>query len=376
MIDEQEVTLDGQTYFWNFNPDRPNEKPWSWRTADNAMPPTGLQPRLNRAFLKQKATAVVETLTDSHREKLLPVLQRMGAKESELEAAGLQPQLKLADRSYQERSAFRDLPEPGHTPFNCPTLRNWFFSEGNCESQFLKKLGEAVCVGDGPFAADELSKFLQDRGLPVLDQQEWPGVVVLGRNGYTEEEVDEIIDRREGMSLRIYSQEMLLASVAADKDAFGRFDVPHAFCAGHPGLEFVSQGWRGWVQARVLPDRQSTPKTFDGKFEVDKSPLAVMGYRVGQSGAENSERRRVLTQAFKESLPFVGPSDYMAQWGEPETPHRLRKIAENIAAYRDNAMNQQKDNTLAIEHWEADLSWLKKTFYHGHMRFHWPDTFV
>jgi hypothetical protein len=218
---------------------------------------------------------------------------------------------------------------------------------------------------------------LQQIGARDVEAGRLTQVVVIGREGWTKHEVDEVIDAHVGCSLRMYSQEMLLSYLATDEDPFyGGNLVLEAFRAGHPGLEFVSQGWPGWVQAWVPLDRSLTGENRRPGFEVEESPIHVMGYRVGQSGVETGTRRRILRSAFGGPLPIVGNRHYMQQWGEPSSPQRLRKIAENIAAYCRIARHRSGAMGQAIADWESDLAWLKETFYHGHFRFHWPDSCV
>ena len=170
---------------------------------------------------------------------------------------------------------------------------------------------------------------------------------------------------------------MFLGYLAKQEDPFlGGEDVLAAFRAGHEGLEFVSQGWPGWVQAFVGPNRSSpsTRSAFD--FEVEESPLRVMGYTVGQQGEQEETRHEILRRAFSEHLPIVGSSGYMQQWGEPASAQRLKKIADNLSTYCRNARNRANPPQEAISDWESDLEWLRVEYYHGHMQFHWPSTFV
>lgn len=255
------------------------------------------------------------------------------------------------------------------------------FAIGSSKAEAKRRrfdIKQIICLGGGPFDADAFSDFLQERGLQIVEKESASGVVVLGREGWDEDEIDDVIDRHVGRSLRIYSQEMLVAALANGEDPFfgGEF-VLAAFKAGHPGLEFLSEGWPGWVQAWVTEDRSPTSaSTFDGEFHQEESPIHLMGYKVGNNGIDPEARQDILSRAFHGHLPIVGPPGYMQKWGEPGSPTRLRQIAENIASYCRNARRRSSSMEQAIADWEVDLQWLKETFYHGHMRFHWPDTTV
>jgi hypothetical protein len=234
-----------------------------------------------------------------------------------------------------------------------------------------------ACIGFGPFLQNDFSSFLRNNDIVVVEggaEDEW---VVLGRDGWTKNEVDTLIDRHVGGPLRVYSQEMLLSYLAADDDPFyGGHFVLEAFRAGHPGLEFVSEGWSGWVQAWVRDDRrQYVPGNMD-QFNIEESPIHAMGYKVGITGESAERRRLILERAFRGPLPTTGPRTYMQQWGEPNSCDRLNKIAENIAACCRMFRNR-RGCEIAVTEWETDLCWLKDAFYtHSHCQFQWPETFV
>jgi len=145
----------------------------------------------------------------------------------------------------------------------------------------------------------------------------------------------------------------------------------YAFRAGHPGLEYVSKGWTGWVtgySGAAIP-AWSANETLRG--QVDCSPLTVMGYRVGASGVDTMTRRSILRAALSAPIPSVGGADYMEQWGTPASGTRLRRIAEqlvsNVATHRNRI-----SHAVAVEDWQGDLRWLKETFYRGVYAFNWP----
>jgi hypothetical protein len=66
----------------------------------------------------------------------------------------------------------------------------------------------------------------------------------------------------------------------------------------------------------------------------------------------------------------------MAEWSEPETAVRLKKIADSLAAFaRNGRRNEKQDMSEAVNHWVTDLAWLKTEYYDGHYdsRFAWPN---
>jgi hypothetical protein len=91
------------------------------------------------------------------------------------------------------------------------------------------------------------------------------------------------------------------------------------------------------------------------------------------NGLPESQRRQILDTIFIHSLSFVNDTNYLREWGEPKTKERLKKLADCIAAFTRNAKRRNADSySKAIQDWEADLAYLKRTYYDGH--FQWPRT--
>jgi len=203
------------------------------------------------------------------------------------------------------------------------------------------------------------------------------GHVIVGREEWSDEEIDFEIERYRGKSLRIYSQEMFVSMLHTGLDPFhSNPDVLEAFRAGHPALEAVSNGWAGWVTTQVPFERSGrSPISGNVNWQLE-SPLRVLGYRVGKSGLSSAQRQSILSQAFEEPLPNVGNYEYMQQWGEPGSPVRLHKIADLLASSCRNMKHRSNPSEEAIAVWEQDLAWLRRQYYHGRMTFAWPDTFV
>ena len=90
-----------------------------------------------------------------------------------------------------------------------------------------------------------------------------------------------------------------------------------------------------------------------------------------------SERRGTLRRCYQAGrVPFFYPTSYSAEWGAPMTEVRLRKIAVSLAVFARNAQRNGIGGDRAIEHWCADLQWLRTEFYEGRYRFAWPGSSV
>ena len=252
----------------------------------------------------------------------------------------------------------------------------------------------AVLIGDGPFDASQFESLLLEMGLfaaldeyaldqlidsEVDDGQQEPDsiVYVLGRNNWSGTDLDVVIDMHEGRELKFYSQEMFAALLLTGKDAFsGGEEILYPFSVGHPALQYISEGWPGWVSTKVM-------RKNDGSGEVQISQqdglLKYFGYRTGQSGESEFQRQKVLEEVFQadlERLRHISDESYLKEWGLPNSPARLNKMAQCIAAFCCNQKRRARPAETAIEHWEADLEWLRQKFYTGHMRFSWPQTNV
>ena len=298
----------------------------------------------------------------------------MGATDDDFAAVGLQ-EVQFQEFPEEAPSRFvQEMPPAAHLPFNSVPVRDWFFSQLQIKAIPPQFVG---CIGEGPFFSEDFAEFLQSQGVGIIPIFEHTEVLILGRDGWDEAELDDAIDLRVGQSLKIYSQEMFLAFLAKGADPFGAsLDVLEAFKAGHAGLEFVATGWSGWVTTVVPKGNRSGSQVLNATGWHEESPLRAMGYRVGKSGAGINERRRILRQAFTEKLEVVGPPHYMAQWGAPQSAERLRKMAESIAAHCRNNRAKRNPSEQAIADWEADLKWLREEFYHGHFKFYWPSVHV
>ncbi len=103
--------------------------------------------------------------------------------------------------------------------------------------------------------------------------------------------------------------------------------------------------------------------------------LSYLDYHVGTNGLPRPERREILDAVYCGDLPPVNSSTYMAEWGKPRTAARLQKLAESIAAFARNTKRRRAANvTDAVDDWESDLDYLKRTYYVGRYDFPWPGT--
>jgi hypothetical protein len=258
-------------------------------------------------------------------------------------------------------------------PIENEILRDWLlesFPTAPCEESYIS------IVGSDPFLENKFSDFLRAGGVQVYDISEDTDVLIVGRD-FGQDENDEqsfsaLLEMRRGKYLTVYSQEMFLAHWFSGRDPFEDEDVAKVFAEGHPALEFISTRWFSWISTFVkIGDSGEnlfieTPNT---------GILGHSGYTVQQkSNLSPSERRVILTQVFNSKLPTINSTEYMQEWGQPNSKERLKKMADSIAWFCRS--QKKKGNDIAASRYEADLKWLRKTFYNGRYNFRWAKSYV
>lgn len=122
---------------------------------------------------------------------------------------------------------------------------------------------------------------------------------------------------------------------------------------------------------------ESTQKIKSSSFEdwQEEGVLSFYGYHVGNTnGVSSSIRKTILEGVFYAIIPPIFEFSYLYQWGAPETPARLKKMADVLASNARNFKRQQKSAYFdAIAEWEDDLHFLKNKFYIGKFNFDWPN---
>ena len=103
--------------------------------------------------------------------------------------------------------------------------------------------------------------------------------------------------------------------------------------------------------------------------------LKASGYAVGKTnGIKSSERQKILNYIFlRDDLSDIDDRAYASEWGSVKSEKRLKKIADCISTFANNALRNPNDMSSAIREWSEDLNYIKVTYYDGWAMFPWPE---
>jgi hypothetical protein len=216
--------------------------------------------------------------------------------------------------------------------FASKQLRNWVFK--GCDASRVG-LEDVSLLGHGPFGQHDLRSFFHRVQLDVFAPDAYTEVLVLGREGWRESELQSLLRKRSRRTLRVYSQEMFLLYLLSERDPLEDPAIAIQLGQDHPGLDLLRSLGFKW------------PTT------------------------------QVLVHAFRTRVPNRFGPDYVAFWGPASSSLRLERMANSLARfYRLASGRLYGDFSAACKHWERDLAWLKHKYYAAHQRFAWPSIHV
>lgn len=258
------------------------------------------------------------------------------------------------------------LSQIGQFHLTNPTIIEWLLSNDDETSFSIPR--HVTILGEGPICNYEWIGHLESLNCKSwLNGNEW---IIIGREDWCPERIDALIAERSNESIRIVSQEMFLSAIISGKDPFeAGNDLLFSFAEGHPALEYIIKSSFDWPFFYNSTTGSGEPLDI---LSVEKSPLNLMGYKVGMHGLKEKNRRKILSDAYLGDIPWVESDAYMRQWGRAQTRMRLRRMAEHIAMLIRKASGKYNMDE-AISDWESDLNWLYDEFYGpGGMGFTWP----
>ena len=87
--------------------------------------------------------------------------------------------------------------------------------------------------------------------------------------------------------------------------------------------------------------------------------LKNLGYRVGSRGLPESERRKILEQAFFMSKL---PSEFDDE-SSPGSPERFKRVVQSIKWLIDSKTGIKNDNyQKSLDEWKDDMAWFESNF--------------
>ena len=227
-----------------------------------------------------------------------------------------------------------------------------------------------VTTGSLPYKEYDFDDFLRTKVKDVCTPSENIDIIIIGKE-FNPTILNEQVNLRIGKSLFVYSQEMFLSRLAG-KDPYDDKHALMKFAEGHPVFGFLNIFFVDWPTTHIVP---SSNELIIVEPDADEGVLENNGYEVGRTGKRREERRRILAKVFTTKLNNVNSLQYMKQWDNPSSGKRLQKLANTIAFLA--RIVKSKNNPCfqrAIDEWEEDLAWLKKTYYSGRFNFDWPST--
>jgi predicted nucleic acid-binding Zn-ribbon protein len=239
-----------------------------------------------------------------------------------------------------------------------------------------------VLLGTGPKTHRQLRARLRDANCDFLAPgSSDAGVIIVGREDWFLDDIEDQIRARVGQELRIYSQELALLAIEHGRDPLETATTRQlkALAKDHPALQLCID--EGFLWPILNTSRIVSALGRDWDEGVGESPLHKIGYHVGKTSESSPRQRRdILERSFRKEIPFTESKEYMRHWGQPGTRRRLRRMATHIRWLVGGAYGRETslghDMSVAIQDWQQDLDWMKAHLYEPWMHFRWPSTKV
>lgn len=231
--------------------------------------------------------------------------------------------------------------------------------------------------GSGPWNEKEFDDFLHYRGIGLyrMPSEDINGLI-LGVEGWSEDDLSQQIYVHSSEPLKIYTQEIFVFGLIAGQDPYLILEeaVTNEIGINHPAIQFILNQnfvWPEWGDSiKKLDTGFDSEWDFDVTDWSNESVLMQLGYSASASGPSEFERRRILSSAFEmRTLPGIESLEQKNKWGTSSSPRRLRAISHFIG-WLINLQGSEKPN--AREKWISDLIWLKNKYYSKTMQFPWP----
>ncbi len=325
-----------------------------------------LQSRFDVVKAKQKASK--DLLVES--EKAVSALKH-DIKKSQKTVLGLEKKLKASEELNASELIIR-----------CSDTASWII-ENAVAAQGSTSVFEGAKVlvsGSGPWDEAIIRRWLNLVDCKTTSKKSKNvEILVVGRDECDIALIEQMIELRWGQSIKIFTQELLFASIISGRDPFDDwldsgdqdlFEMMLRFGDRHPVIEYLINEEFPWPDSQEIQDGTRT-----GEWkQVEKTPLVLKNYHVGEVGLKlgltEKDRHRILESAYLEEIPWVESDEYMESWGQPGTRQRLARIAYHLSMLIRSRRNLP-NHLAARNNWQKELEWLEK-YYKPLMRFRWP----
>lgn len=115
-------------------------------------------------------------------------------------------------------------------------------------------------------------------------------------------------------------------------------------------LNQIEHEWKKRLDNYLNGDQKAT--------RPDQGMLKTIGYKVGNDGMIYTKRRLLLDRVINGVLPFCGSPSYMAEWGDPKTKQRFKKLRDvlNQLIFKNRNFPEMD---VAVGDWSEDLKYIK-----------------
>lgn len=316
---------------------------------------------------------------------------------SELETESVEPQVKLLEWAIQSSQKVRfsyekrngDKSDRTVTPIDFKTVEQTLCLEGYCHLRSAKRTFAIKRIRDIRIVSASEANYgqvaSQEVITPSIDVQAKAASPTLQSPSCSTsqaQDVDTQVKQRPHISCHIDELERITASGWNNTKILNEIHYELEFRSRQRALDLRERIAARLTQLQEIPFGWSSTTANPGAqnlssdaFKYEEGLLRHYGYRVGMNGLSESERWEILDTVFLRPLLQMDNTVYLSEWGEPNSAKRLQKLADSIAAFTRNARRRNKGSfSKAIQDWETDLAYLKRTYYNNRFSFQYPRT--
>jgi len=311
---------------------------------------------------------------------------------SELETGSVEPKVKLLEWAIQSSQKVRFSYEKRNgeksdrtvTPIDFKTVEQTLCLEGYCHLRRAKRTFaikrmrdiRIVCASEANYEQEVITPYIDIQTKVSPASQSQPSNVTQAKNTDTQ------VKQRPYIKCHIDELERVAASEWNNAKVLSEIHYELKFRSRKKALDLRERIATRLTQLRSTQFVWSTTTANPGSqnlssdvFKYESGVLRHYGYKVGMNGLSESERWKILDTVFLYPLLQMDNAAYLSEWGEPNSAKRLQKLSESISAFTRNAKRRNKGScSKAIQDWETDLAYLKKTYYNNRFSFQYPRT--